>query len=464
MVMFNRDPAETARMVHDRSMLFVRAAIRWPGGEAPAEETIRGALPNFPVLLTGSRSYLESEAGQAAALLAANLLARQFPALHVEVPADIRLRAAAPFAVRARTLRDALVTTILEVFPWGRAETEVPAHAVLVLGTPEGLSLPADASVVTAAGYGWWVHADLPPLAAAPSTANPFGAMVSAALAAMELYKAFLRTLLAPGAEPGWDLAAAEPHAFSLLDYGRGGTGHELDPLPVTPDLGEVAFVSAGAMAHATLYGLLAARASAHGAVSEPKDIDEPDLNRYLLAGASSLGEVKARLFATKAAPMIALDWEAARYQASAARAARHAAGCPTPLMLVGVDHPPSRIDAQRDRPEVLINGATERGELCVSRHPAWEVDLPSLECITPAEEPGDDPIPTFGPVSAVAGLLLAAEAVKERTPALAGWRLRGAVWVSALRADSPYGVRISVREPRAGCACRVRSANVDAA
>jgi molybdopterin/thiamine biosynthesis adenylyltransferase len=448
MVMFKRSPDETARIVHDRTMLFVRTAIRWPGGQPPTEEAVRAALPAFPVLLTGSRAYLETEAGQAAALLGANLLARLFPALQVDVPADIRLRAVAPFAV---------ITTAGAVYPWGHAMAQKSARGVLVLGTTDGLPLPSGPAVVCAAGEGWWVRVGHPAMADG-STRNPFGAMVSAALAAMELYKAFLRTLLPTGADPGWDLAAAEPHAFSLLDYGRAGTGYEMDPLPAGLDLGEVAFVSAGAMAHATLYGLLAAGAAARGSVSEPKDVDEPDLNRYLLAGGADLGEVKARLFATRAAPEFALEWEVARYQDSAARARRRADGRPVPLMLVGVDHPPSRIEAQRDRAEVLINGATEQGELCVSRHPASDPDLPCLECITPDEEPGPDPIPTIGPVSAVAGLLLAVEAVKERVPTLVAWRLRGAVWVSVLRADSRYAVRTSVREPRDGCACRGRT------
>ena len=83
---------------------------------------------------------------------------------------------------------------------------------------------------------------------------NPLGALVSSAFAAMELFRNFLRTLV-PG-EPvaddpaWWDLAAATGDvAFSLLDYSRDGTGHEYDPLPADIDLGEVAFVSAGAMA-----------------------------------------------------------------------------------------------------------------------------------------------------------------------------------------------------------------------
>lgn len=459
-----RAPEEMARLVHARSLLFAREAVRWPGGAAPAEEDILTGLQRYPVLLTGDRAYLETSVGQAAALFAANLLARMFPALRIDIPADIRLRVASPLGIRARMLREAAVDTAAAVYPWvPTGASLLPAGGALVLGSAAGVDLPAGAAVVRADGDGWMVRAGTAGAEGrVPTSGNPLGALVSSAFAAMELYRDFLRTL-APGepvaGDPAWwDLAAATGDvAFSLLDYSRDGTGHEYDPFPADIDLGEVAFVSAGAMAHCTLYGLLAVGARGTGTVAEPKDLDEPDLNRYLLAMAADLGRDKAPLFAERADPGLDLEWETVRYQNSDARASLLDSRRRAPLLLVGVDHPPSRIEIQRDDPEVLINGATERADVCVSRHSAAEPDSPCLECITPDEEVTGT-IPTLAPVSAVAGLLLAAEVVKERLPELAQWNLRGAVRVSTLRADSPYGVRIWAPKPQKGCACRARA------
>lgn len=458
-----RAAEEMARLVHARSLLFAREAVRWPGGVAPAEEEILAGLTRYPVLLTGDRGYLETTVGQAAVLFTANLLARMFPVLRLDIPADIRLRVASPFGITARTLRDAVAATAAAVYPRASQDAGLlPLGGALVLGSAAGVNLPAGATVARADGDGWMVRAGAAGDSRVPTSGNPLGALVSVAFAAMELFRGFLRTLV-PG-EPvsddpaWWDLApATEDVAFSLLDYSRGGTGHEYEPLPADIDLGEVTFVSAGAMAHCTLYGLLSVGAQGVGSVAEPKDLDEPDLNRYLLATAADLGRDKAPLFAGRAAPGFELNWEKVRYQESAARAKFLDNGQRAPLVLAGVDHPPSRIEIQRDDPEVLVNGATERADVCVSRHSAAESDAACLECITPNEEvPGT--IPTLGPVSALAGLLLAAEVVKERLPHLAKWRLSGAVRVSTLRADSPYGVRIWAPEPQDGCACRERS------
>ena len=458
-----RSAEEMAWLVHDRSFRFARQAVRWPGDQVPTEEELMAGLGRFKVLLTGERAYLETATGQAAALMAANQLARLFLHLQVEIPDDIELRVAQPLGMPATTLYGAVMATITAVYPWGSvgcAGDGVPVDGILALGSMHLDRLPAGVFAIRAQGDGWMVRVGGSMTEVVPSApgTNPIGALVSAAFAALELYKAFLRTLLPDASEPGWDLTAAAAFTLSLLDYGRAGTGYEHDPLPSLIDLGDVTFVSAGAMAHCALYGLIAAGVHGHGRVTEPKTLDEPDLNRYVLAGAADLDAVKPELFAARAVPGLALDWEPRLYQDSTHRALLKAEGGHAPLAILGVDHPPSRIDVQRDWPDVVVNGATERSEICVSRHSAAEPEHACLECVTPNEEPpGDAPIPTLGPVSAIAGLLLAAEVIKERTPALAPWRMRGLLWVSTLRADSEFGVRATVPEPRPDCSCQTR-------
>ncbi|HZW47288.1 MAG TPA: hypothetical protein VFF61_07165 [Microvirga sp.] len=451
-----------ARLVHDRSLRFARRAVQWPGGDVPTEQALMAGLERFSVLLTGERAYLKTEAGQAAALMAANQLARLFLHLQVEIPSDIALRVVQPLGEAATTLEQAVMATITAVYPWGSIARfgDGPAvHAILALGGVDSDSLPEGVFVVRARGAGWMVRVGEP--AEGPCFAagqNPMGALVSVAFAALEVYKAFLRKLLPSGVEPNWDLTAAAGFTLSLLDYSRAGSGHEFDALPASIDLGDVTFVSAGAMAHCALYGLLAAGARGHGRVTEPKTLDEPDLNRYMLAGAADLDAVKPELFAARAGPALSLDWESRRYQDSTHRALLQAEERHAPLAILGVDHPPSRIDVQRDWPNVLVNGATEHSQICVSRHSATDSDLACIECVTPNEEPlGDEPIPTLGPVSAIAGLLLAAEVIKERTPGLAGWRLQGLMWVSTLRPDSMFGVRPTSPPARPDCACQER-------
>src|SRR5207244_10938886 len=129
---------------------------------------------------------------------------------------------------------------------------------------------------------------------------NSRGGLVCAALAAMEVYKAFLRNVAArrygKRLPPSLavDLEAVAAFSLSLLDYDRDLTGSDGPDLPPRIDLGRVLVISAGAMANSAIYGLrVLGRGFASGHVVEPKLLHGPALHRYVRALATELGQLQ---------------------------------------------------------------------------------------------------------------------------------------------------------------------------
>jgi hypothetical protein len=450
-----------ARLIHSRSLLFARTQAEWPLGIKLTDEDIFAGLEAFPVEVRVAPEFASTVAGQEAVLLAVNLLARMFSDIRLVIPREECFTRRLPATGGARDLPSVALMLARAVNPTadvGLSCAPDPRRSSIALGPFETNAAVEGPFTVAATGNGWFARAGSVPTAGpVPISSNPLGPMLGACFASMELWKAFLRSRLhAWGVEETpWSLAASGETTWSLLRHDRESRAADHDELPSMIEVGELDVVSAGAMSHAALNGLAAVPGvRGRGGITESKHLDEPDLNRYVLAIAADLGAAKAPVLATRARNALDLVAEVSAYQGSERRAARMTMGTPAPLALVGVDHLPSRIDVQRDWPELIVNGATEGPMACVSVHPADAGTGACLACITDPGAVQRGTVPTLAPVSCAAGLAMAAEVVKARVDRLREWRLEGRLWINVMRPDLPYSIRTDRPKPTPGCSC----------
>jgi hypothetical protein len=184
-----------------------------------------------------------------------------------------------------------------------------------------------------------------------------------------------------------------------------------LDPEKLlAPSLGRVDFVSAGAIINASLYTLLRLDAQLRGRAIERKELDPPDLNRYLLALSRHLGLAKVDILAAASRGGMEMASVKTRYD----EATREQLTPLAPWVMVGVDHVPSRWLVQSEEPDALVVGATEGFEALVSFH---RPGLACAGCLHPTIPQDEETrtVPTISFVSFFAGffqaLLLAAVA-----------------------------------------------------
>lgn len=231
------------------------------------------------------------------------------------------------------------------------------------------------------------------------STLWPFGALASAGLGAGEAFKIAMHKLL-----PHALNAENTADRFAFVDEAE----FEIAP-PGTPfcrDLGEMDFVSGGAITHSILYCLARIPgATAQGRIIEPDIADLSNLNRYML-----LLRSKAESKAPKASDLVQILESGFHLQSLPHRYEADLLGSIAPLaqtVVVGVDHIPTRWAVQQAKPEWLIIGATTHWSAMVSFH---SEGLACARCLHDKDDLDNGPIvATAACVSFWAGLLAAA-------------------------------------------------------
>jgi hypothetical protein len=264
----------------------------------------------------------------------------------------------------------------------------------------------------------------------------PFGGLAAAALVAGEAFKTAMLKLLPHAINP--DMMAAVFATMDRADY-------RLAPpdTPYVQDLGEVDFISGGAINGTVLYVL--ARLPAvrlRGRIIEPDAYAPSNLNRYALMLASHVEFDKATTLAALLGAGITLEPVVARYEL----------GSPfeplAPTAIVGVDDIPTRWDVQRSGPDWLAIGATIHWSVMASFH---EGELGCAQCLHPEDDPGDAPIPTQACISFWAGLLVATYLARHA----AGRELPAAeqhVFLTPFRPESPCTGAVPVRPDCSTC------------
>ncbi|MCI0359404.1 MAG: ThiF family adenylyltransferase [Planctomycetaceae bacterium] len=417
-----------ASEVLSRTIAFAQM-VRWRC-RPPTDDLIDHFL-RYRVRITGDPCLLSTEAGQQAIASTANLIVRFCPAVEIDVPAKV------PILLDENSLLGGgCLATALESLPqviWGAQGTRFPGRSktpnlVVTIGTP-----PRKVCVphLQLSFGNWWGGVsdagDEPPTT--PPGNRGLGPLVASCLGASSTFKAVLRMFAEqfPGIaseNTHWDL---QPRSLclSLLDY-------SLSPFDDPTQLGRhlpfpVVFVSAGAICSAVGYGLAANGVSLPaGVVFEPKVIDPPDLNRYMIAASADIDRRKADLLATWLRSSTPVTPRIERFTGDDLRICVGAEA----VYVVGVDDIPSRWIAQSSWPRALLVGATEHDQFRVTAHSMPLGHAGCARCVDAGDTqpPSDGIIPAISFVSALVGFAITGELLKLSTADLKRFRLSNMV------------------------------------
>jgi hypothetical protein len=262
----------------------------------------------------------------------------------------------------------------------------------------------------------------------------PFGALAAAGLGAGEAFKVAMHKLLPYALN---SVNTAERFAFAdQLEFEVAPRG-----TPFCRDLGEIDFISGGAITHCLLYCLARIPGvAAAGRIIEPDTAELSNLNRYMLLLRSD-GEVSKALHLCEMFPSgMLFEPVYQKYDANLLQSIAPLA----PIVSVGVDHIPTRWAVQEAKPNWLLIGATGHWSAMVSFH---SDGLACARCLHDRDEPGEGPIPTTACVSFWAGLLaagyLARHAAGENIPV----HEQQQVYLSPFRPESTFTSGVAFRK-----------------
>jgi hypothetical protein len=264
--------------------------------------------------------------------------------------------------------------------------------------------------------------------------------MVAAGLVASEAFKTSMRSLTHAALNPSrmeTVFAPATSVVFALAP----------DETPFVRQIGAFDCISGGAIVNAILYALARVPGVEGCArVIEPDKADTSNLNRYMLLWRSRVTEDKASdLGAVLAGSGLTIEPVPKRYEPGQLPLLLPLATA----VLVGVDDIPTRWLVQRAGPNWLGVGATTHWSAMASFH---SQGLGCAECLHPADDPGNAPIPTVSFVSFWAGLLTASYFLRHR----AGQTMpisEQQIYLTALRPEHPSWSPVPKRHGCPSCA-----------
>lgn len=360
-------------------------------------------LRRHRVRLVADRRVAASAAGQELTLTAALLIRRMGMAVEVDAPDAPLIATGPPFV--GDSLHQALRSVADELLPgteFRLGASEEAAHIEFLLGSSEAVG-----SVLRLFRVG--VCGSRAVVAASPADLEieedaRVAALAAAGLVAAQAFRSFAAQLAAElDVRIAKDFSFAEDCELDVAEIFGGDLG-AFD----APVLGDVDFISAGAITNASLYTLFRIGAQLDGRTIERKDLDPPDLNRYLLALARHLDWLKVDIIAEASTEEIQLEGRAMLYNERTREQLRPLAN----TVAVGVDHVPSRWLVQSEQPGLLVVGATEGFEAYVSYHRRGTACAGCLHPTAPPDE-ATRTVATISFVSFFAGffqaLLLAA-------------------------------------------------------
>ena len=231
---------------------------------------------------------------------------------------------------------------------------------------------------VTIASSGWRAAVGTTPDG---PVGNPIAASFAGALAAVEATKAMLAAV-------GVEHRRLRPWTgiVSLWDHGLPGTD---GPSISTVDLDDVAFVGAGGIASAVAWVLSLLELSGAPRAIDKDRFDGPNLNRHLTAGheRGRAGNAQSRRVRRPARRRSAVTRPVfARWQELPA-----VERTGVDLVVISVDHDPTRRDVQLDFPRLILNaGNADTGLYRVTRHDF--INGACLRCISRGDERSHGP------------------------------------------------------------------------
>jgi hypothetical protein len=423
----------------DRTLLLMRDEV----GRDLANEVLVEALTSTSIVLVADQANIASHAAQTAYITAALLMARSAHRVFLLAP-DVVLVGAQP-PLPSGSMLSGLAIVGHDMLPGGKFTIGAPATEVDLLvafgDTPCDLHARRRIRVNAAPWTGMIEPWDEPRRWEASRW--PLGGLAAAGLVASEAFKTAMLKLLPHSINPAMTAAV-----FATMDKAT----YRLAPddTPYIKDLGEVDFISGGAINSSVLYALSRLPAvRLRGRVVEPDTYAASNLNRYPLMLASHDTLDKASILAATLEGGIMLEPVVARYELGSVVEPL------APAVVVGVDDIPTRWDVQRSGPAWLAVGATSHWSAMASFH---EGELGCAQCLHSEDDPGGAPIPTQACVSFWAGLLvasyLARHAAGQSIPAD-----EQHVYLTPFRPESVYGGAVPVRPNCPTCRPLRRSA-----
>lgn len=379
----------------NRTFLLMRSDLK----SGVSDKRLLDALRSTHVVLVADEMALATHSGQSAFIAAATTMARSAHSIWLSAP-DANLSCPQP-PLEGDRLLQALHDVGRDMLPGWQFETGEPSKAdiAILFGAPE---LTVDAGLVLYANASdWSCTISDRPTGEWQGDEWPLGGLGVAAVAAGEAFKTAMRKLRDD---------AASPPLFSDLYAPIQKVEIALAPVdtPKFTDLGQFDLVSAGAIGNAALHALL--RVPNVSGTCRVIDHDKSaltNLNRNALLRRSRLDHPKVDDIATYEAGL-AIEPVPHRFK-----------GQDEPpielgkIVLVGVDHIPSRWAVQGENPAWLGIGGTEGYSVQLSWH---QEGLPCARCVHPTDIERDGDIPTTAFVSYWAGLLLAVVLLRQRT------------------------------------------------
>ena len=375
----------------DRTALLLRLDA-FPGLGAERDAELADALCTVGVRVVADRANLASPNGQTALVTLVCQCAMLGLRIDLDVP-EVRQLVPQPPLDANFPLGSALAAWTNALFPGCLSRVAAP---LLTFRLGDSAGTRATEPVVHVTG------ADEVAALAGDETgatrwqgASPWGPIGAGAAAAAEAMRAAIPTLAAHLGQPLPHDITWKPRPFTPLRLQL--------PAPNGRRVGPVDLVSAGAIAHATLYTLLRVPGfAADLRTIDPDILSRSNTNRYPLARAADLRLAKADQLADFAT-------DAVRIRGVRRRLDEHALttlGDLAPRVVVGVDDIPTRWFVQRQRPAWVGVGATSHAFVVVSDHLPGH---PCTGCVHPLDDGNPlEEIPTIGFVSLWAGLLLA--------------------------------------------------------
>lgn len=431
----------------NRSLLFSKYVMGMSTGDA-----LR-VFRNAKVSISGSKELLKTSNGQHMAYMSTNLLSRFFSNIDFLIPPEVETTIDFPLATERYLLPNLqnlcrAINPCITIGP--KLTSSETGQTSIVIGSKK-VGVGAKISINS---HGWVAYIntggeDFPWVS---TNQNPIGAQLAACIGVAEVFK----VLFSKGPV---NIPPLGSFTFSAFDYGF-RESPMLNPfLPNSIPIGTVHLVSAGAINSATAYALRSIPGmSGKLIIIDPQTVEVSNLNRYLLATADDTiaGRAKAEVlkqFFSKPLKTVSFPGDYQQYWNS--KQIR-----PLDLAVLGVDRDESRWDVQNDFPRVVLCGGTELSLVQISRHDDY-LNKACVGCLWPKIPTDDSPLmgeeeptPAISFVSALAGILLAGEIVKEKVNTFRKACLNITLYLNTLKA-SFFQIRQPAKSDRCGCNCQ---------
>lgn len=442
-------PSNFESEFYSRSCLFARYTVG-----LGKDQDYQSVMANAQVAIAGTRGVLVTPNGQYMITMAVNLLARFCKHLALVVPDDIPLAICTPVAY-SENLLGCLTGNAREINPLIQLDIVSERRkglydAALVIGQYEGEL----GNTIYINSDGWLAYVDTEgnSFGWASDNPNPIGAYTAACIGVAEIFKALMSKL---SERSPVTTASSGSYIFSALDYGFKTTRLINPTLTKVSLLRPIHLISMGAINSALLYTLCSfPRFQCKAFIVEPQTAEVSNLNRYLLLTARDAiqGASKCSVAQKVAQQHLAVKVYPKSYEDYKSRLQS-----PIDVALVGVDTDESRWHVQDNLPRVLLCGGTEVYQVRVSQHvnPAGQA---CLGCVYPKRDmpplPAQpEPVPSISFVSALAGILMAGELIKENSEELQPYALDICLDLDILRMPH-FRVTKPQKSEQCGCGC----------